>query len=33
MHTGTVGLDALPQAFEALRQPNDHCKLMVDPWA
>jgi (R,R)-butanediol dehydrogenase/meso-butanediol dehydrogenase/diacetyl reductase len=33
MCTGTTGLDALPEAFEALRQPNVHCKLMVDPWS
>jgi len=33
MCTGTIGLDALPEAFESLREPNAHCKLMVDPWA
>jgi len=33
MATGTVPLDALPDAFEALRSGSSHCKLMVDPWA
>jgi len=33
MATGTVSLDALPEAFEALRKGSGHCKLMVDPWA
>jgi (R,R)-butanediol dehydrogenase / meso-butanediol dehydrogenase / diacetyl reductase len=32
MITGTVGLDELPDAFEALRQRTSHCKLMLDPW-
>ncbi len=26
-----IGLDALPQAFEALRTPTDQCKVMVMP--
>jgi (R,R)-butanediol dehydrogenase/meso-butanediol dehydrogenase/diacetyl reductase len=26
-----VGLDALPDAFEALRRPTDQCKVMVQP--
>lgn len=31
MITGRVGLDAFPDAFEELRQPGGHCKLMVTP--
>ena len=31
--TGTVPLDGLPQMFEALGKPNDHCKVLVTPWA
>ena len=26
-----IGLDALPEAFEALRTPTDQCKVMVMP--
>ena len=26
-----IGLDALPEAFEALRIPTDQCKVMVMP--
>ena len=29
--TGTVGLDALPAAFEALRRPGSQMKVLVDP--
>jgi len=29
--TGTIGLDALPAAFEALRQPGSQMKVLVDP--
>lgn len=32
MITDIVGLDQLPEAFEALRSPHQHCKVMVDPW-
>ena len=32
MITDTVSLEALPEAFEALRQPTTQCKVMVDPW-
>ncbi|MBM3345673.1 MAG: hypothetical protein FJY55_04140 [Betaproteobacteria bacterium] len=32
MLTDVVGMDALPQAFEALRRPADQCKVVVDPW-
>ncbi len=31
--TQTVSLDALPDAFEALKARSNHCKVMVDPWA
>jgi len=33
MITQTVGLDALPEAFEGLRARSDQCKVMLDPWA
>jgi len=33
MVTGSVGLDAFPAEFEALRNSSDHCKVMLDPWA
>jgi 2-desacetyl-2-hydroxyethyl bacteriochlorophyllide A dehydrogenase len=29
--TGVVGLDALPAMFEALREPGDHAKVLIDP--
>ncbi len=29
--TGTVGLDAFPDAFEALKRPTDQCKVLVHP--
>ena len=32
MLTDVVGMDELPQAFEALRRPADQCKVVVDPW-
>jgi (R,R)-butanediol dehydrogenase/meso-butanediol dehydrogenase/diacetyl reductase len=32
MITSTVGLDQLPAKFEALRGPNEDCKVIVDPW-
>jgi hypothetical protein len=31
MVTGHVELAHLPEAFEALRGPNSHCKLMITP--
>ena len=31
MITATVGLDGLPEAFDALSHPSDHCKILVDP--
>ena len=33
MCTGTVGFEAFPDAFESLRVPNTHCKIMLDPGA
>ncbi len=33
MCTDTVGFDAFSQAFESLRTPNAHCKIMLDPGA
>jgi (R,R)-butanediol dehydrogenase/meso-butanediol dehydrogenase/diacetyl reductase len=32
MITNTVNLAQLSEVFEALRKPNDECKVMVDPW-
>jgi threonine dehydrogenase-like Zn-dependent dehydrogenase len=31
MCTGTVGYDDFAAAFEGLRTPNDHCKIMLAP--
>jgi len=31
MITATVGLDELPEAFEALADPTQHCKILVEP--
>ena len=31
MITDRVGLDALPEAFEALRKPSTQCKVLVEP--
>jgi len=31
MVTQRIGLDALPEAFEALRRPADQCKVIVEP--
>lgn len=31
--TDTVSLNALPEAFETLRKPGQHCKVMLSPWA
>jgi 2-desacetyl-2-hydroxyethyl bacteriochlorophyllide A dehydrogenase len=30
--SSVVSLEALPDAFEALRGPSPQCKVMVDPW-
>jgi (R,R)-butanediol dehydrogenase/meso-butanediol dehydrogenase/diacetyl reductase len=32
MITDRVSLDALPDAFEALRHRSTQCKVMVNPW-
>lgn len=32
MVTDRIGLDALPEAFEALRQRSTQCKVLVDPF-
>jgi len=31
IHTSTVSLDELPEAFEALRQPGSQCKVLIRP--
>jgi len=33
MVTDRIGLDALPEVFEALRQRSSQCKVLVDPFA
>jgi (R,R)-butanediol dehydrogenase/meso-butanediol dehydrogenase/diacetyl reductase len=33
MHTRTVGFEALPHAFEALRAQPSGCKVLIDPQA
>jgi (R,R)-butanediol dehydrogenase/meso-butanediol dehydrogenase/diacetyl reductase len=33
MITDEVGLDAMPAAFEALKQRTHQCKVMVDVWS
>jgi threonine dehydrogenase-like Zn-dependent dehydrogenase len=33
MITGTVGLDGVPGAFEALARPDEHVKILVEPAA
>jgi len=30
--TGKVGVDGVPEAFEALGQPEAHAKVLVEPW-
>jgi len=32
MCTGRVGIDGVPGAFEVLMAPNDHIKVIVEPW-
>ncbi len=32
MYTGKVGVDGVADAFETLMAPNDHVKIMVEPW-
>jgi threonine dehydrogenase-like Zn-dependent dehydrogenase len=31
MITGTVGIDGVPGAFATLAQPDEHCKILVEP--
>jgi (R,R)-butanediol dehydrogenase/meso-butanediol dehydrogenase/diacetyl reductase len=31
MVTDRITLDALPEAFEALRKPSTQCKVIVEP--
>jgi threonine dehydrogenase-like Zn-dependent dehydrogenase len=31
MITGRVGLDGVPDAFRALANPDEHCKILVTP--
>ena len=30
--TGVIGLDAVPETFEALRRPGSHAKVLIAPW-
>ncbi len=30
--TGTVGIDGVEDAFRALQSPNDHIKVVIEPW-
>ncbi|MEM1132130.1 MAG: zinc-binding dehydrogenase [Pseudomonadota bacterium] len=32
LHTGTVGLDGISQAFTNLADPELHAKILIDPW-
>jgi hypothetical protein len=29
--TGVIGLDRVPETFEALRAPGDHAKVLIAP--
>ncbi len=31
MITGEVGIDGVPEAFQALADPDEHCKILVEP--
>jgi threonine dehydrogenase-like Zn-dependent dehydrogenase len=31
MITGSVGIDGVPQAFQDLGKPDEHCKILVEP--
>lgn len=33
MHTGSVGLADFAAMFESLREPNQHCKVLLDPFS
>ncbi len=30
--TGTIGLEAVSEAFRALEDPEGHAKIVIDPW-
>lgn len=30
--TGTVGIDGVEEAFKTLQAPNDHIKVVIEPW-
>jgi len=32
MVTGEVGFDGVAEAFDTLTGPNEHIKIMVEPW-
>jgi hypothetical protein len=32
MLTGSVGIDGVVSAFNTLAEPNDHIKVIVEPW-
>lgn len=32
MRTGKVGIDGVQDAFETLYKPNDHIKIIIEPW-
>ena len=32
MCTGKVGIDGVPGAFDILMKPNDHIKVIIEPW-
>ena len=32
LHTGTVGLHQIPDAFASLADPEEHAKILIDPW-
>ena len=32
MCTAKVGMEGVPQALEMLIQPNDHIKVIIEPW-
>ncbi len=33
LHTGSVGLDGIAEAFAELARPEKHVKILVDPWS
>ncbi len=32
MRTGKVGIDGVQGAFDTLFKPNDHIKIIIEPW-